>query len=489
MENLLNFMKKDISTVVEITDTHIKFLQAKMGRGPLVITCAIRSLNNYTNEEIINNLIEMGRLAAIHPEQFIAIVPRRLIILKQLRLPSLEETEIKKMVGLQLVNQIPYPLEDVIYEYFILEKESSGYTQLLVIIVHKEVSERYLKIFEKVGIHPGKLTLSSLGILGWWNYQALKAKSDLTQVVSLIHIDHAHTEICFCRGGNLLFSRSINYGTKDLKGDNFIGLLTQIELSLQAYEKENMGPAMKKMIIISALHQTHALKEKLETQFKIPVEEPSPLDNITSSKNINLAQPEEQGVSLAIDIGVLLLDPKKLINLLPVGVHDTKKTQYKRRQWIKFISLFLLTAVLALSIAGIEYYQKLREWQVLQERTETQRPQLAQAKKTIEVVNLFEEKLKERIFIADLMDELYTLIPSDIAFRSLQMDERGLFTIQGYAETAGSVNSFQANLLKSPTFKEVNLQFATKRKIFNMEVTDFKMTAQLNLKNVEEKND
>ncbi len=483
-------MKKDIFTVIEITDTHIKFLQAKMTRGlPVVNACAIRPLNHYTNEEIINHLIEMSRSMAIHPEQCIVVVPRRLIILKQLRLPSHEETEIKKMVGLQLVNQIPYPLEDVIYEYSILEKESSGYTQLLVIIVHKEVSERYLKIFEKVGIHPAKLTLSSLGVLGWGNYQEQKTKSDSKEVVTLIHIDHAHTEICFCCQKNLLFSRSINYGTKDLKGDNFIGLLTQIELSLQTYEKENMGPVMKRMVIISPVHETHALKEKLEAKFKIPVSEQSAEENIVVQKNVNLAQVQEQGVSLAIDIGLLFLESEKLINLLPSEVHDTKKTKYKRQQWIKFVFLFLLTAALGVSILGVEYFQKLREAQVLEQKIQNQKPELAQAKKTMEFMNLFEEKLQGRVFVADLIEELYLLVPSDIAFRSLQMDERGFFTIQGYAQTAGSVNNFQENLLKSVMFKEVSLQFATKRKIFNMEVTDFKITAQLKLKVMEEKND
>lgn len=483
-------MKKDIFTVVEITDTHIKFLQAKMARGlPTISACALRPLNNYTNEEIITNLIEMSRSMTINPEQFIAVVPRRLIILKQLRLPSLDETEIKKMVGLQLVNQIPYPLEDIIYEYSILEKESSGYTQLLVIIVHKEVSERYLKIFEKVGVHPGKLTLSSLGILGWWNYQEQKTKSDPKQVVTLIHIDHAHTEICFCCQKNLLFSRSINYGTKDLKGDNFIGLLTQIELSLRAYEKENMGPVMGKMVILSPVNETQVLKEKLESKFKIPVTEQSAAENIVSQKNVNLAQVQEQGVSLAIDMGFLFLEPEKLINLLPSEVHDTKKIKYKRQQWIKFIFLFFLTAALSVSILGVEYYQKLKQGQVLQEKIQSQKPELARAQKIIEFMNLFEEKLKGRVFIADLIEELYLLVPSDIAFRSLQMDERGFLTIQGYAETAGSVNNFQENLLKSAMFKEVSLQFATKRKIFNMEVTDFKITAQLKSKVVEEKND
>jgi len=44
------------------------------------------------------------------------------------------------------------------------------------------------------------------------------------------------------------------------------------------------------------------------------------------------------------------------------------------------------------------------------------------------------------------------------------------------------VHNFQQNLVKSVLFKAVNLEFATKRKIFNMEVTDFQITSGVNVK-------
>ncbi len=475
-------MKKGISTVIEITDTHIKLIQAKTARGINSVShCNIRALHQYTDEEVINTLIEMARLTNIPSESLTVLIPRRFSILKQLRLPSSEDAEIKKMVGLQLVSQIPYALEDVIYEYSVIEKEPSGYTQVLVTVVHKEVTDRYLKLLGKMGLHPGKLTLSSLGLLGWWVYQEHKIKSDSKQVVGLINIDSAQTEIGFCHQKNLLFSRSLNYGARDLKGDNLIGFLSQMELSLQAYSKENMGPMLAKIVVICASPETTILKEKLAEKFSIPVEIMSSLENINLQRG--LAWPVavvEEGVSLVAGSGILAGEVKKIANFLPVEIHDTKKNQRRKKQGIQFIFLLILTLGLAFSVLGIEYFQTLQQWQGLDEEVQKLKPKITEAKKTIEFFNSFDQKFKGRIFVADLIEELYVLTPSDISFRSVQLDERGLFTIQGYAEAAGSVNNFQAKLLKSDSFKEVNLQFATKRKIFNTEVTDFKITCQLN---------
>lgn len=483
-------MKKNILTIIEITDTHVKFIQARAARGlRLVSACNIRALHHFTDEEITNALIEMARLTSVSSDHLIVLIPRRFTILKQLRLPSHEEAEIKKMAGLQLVSQIPYSLEDVIYEYSVIEKEHSGYTQVLAIVVHKDVTDRYLKLLGKMGLHPARLTLSSLGLLGWWNNQEHKSKGTgqalhqkgAGQVVGLINIDSAQTEICFFHQKNLLFSRSINYGAKDLKGDNLTGLLSQMELSLQAYAKENMGPAMTKIVVLSSSPEAVVLKEKLAEKFPIPMEIMSPAENIPLQKGITLpAGIEEQGISLAAGFGILTGEIKKSVNLLPAEVHDTKKIKHRKQQWIQFIFLFLLTSSLGFSILGIKYLRTLKVWQGVDEQAEKLKSKAAEAKKTIEFFNSFDQKFKERVFAADLIEELYTLTPEDISFRSLQLDERGLFTIQGYAEAAGSVNSFQARLLKSPAFKEVNLQFATKRKIFNMEVTDFKITCQLN---------
>jgi len=141
-------MKKGISTVIEITNLHVKFYQFKNIRNERTMTSFdVKPIGDYTDEKIVEILIAMLRSKNIQAEELVFVVPRRLVILKQMRLPSKNEDEIKKMVELQLINKIPYSIEDISYHCTLLVEDSTDYSQVLVIIMHKEVSDRYLKIF------------------------------------------------------------------------------------------------------------------------------------------------------------------------------------------------------------------------------------------------------------------------------------------------------------------------------------------------------
>ena len=110
-------MAKNISTVIEITDYHIKLLQAQGAKGRArLITCDIEAIESHTEENLFKLFKRVVFRHYIQTDRLALVLPRKFVILKQLRIPSVNEAEIGKMVGLQLVNQIPYPVQDVVYE-------------------------------------------------------------------------------------------------------------------------------------------------------------------------------------------------------------------------------------------------------------------------------------------------------------------------------------------------------------------------------------
>ena len=474
-------MKKGLLTSLEISETHVKLLQVKELRTKrIVVTCDVRPIHQHTDEELGRIFLECLLSKKIHPEEFILSIPRRFVILRQMRLPSQNEHEIKKMVGLQLVNQIPYPMEDVIFEHLILQKEATGYTHVLVAVVQKEMINRYLRLFNKVGLTPTILSLSSLGVLGWFLYQQIQKLRDLHVPVAFMNIDVASTEICFFYDKKLFYSRNVAYGARDLNADNMIGLVHQLELSLSAYEKDQMGPKIERMMILSSLPEVHLLKEKVEKEWKVPVDVFSPFDHVLSQKNLNLSGLKDQmGLSLSAGLGFVLSDTSHWMNFTPQEVHDTKRIKQRNQELVKFIGLFLVAFTLSLSILGIELYQRTVFSNQLAKRLDELEPRLKKAKEKMAFIQDLEGETKSRIYLNEVTHELFNLLPADITFSSLQLDTNGQFAIQGYAETSAGVNNLQAAMLKSPIFQDVSLQFATKRKIFNTELTDFKITCQL----------
>lgn len=473
---------KNIETAIEITETHVKFLQSQVLRGKNVVsTCDVRALQNFTDEELTRVLTDIVRSKNIYPDKLVLAIPRRLSILKQLRLPSQNEDEITKMIRLQLVNQIPYNLEDVIFDYQLIEKEAGGYAKVLVVIVHKDVSHRFLKIFDKVGISLGRLTLSSFGVLGWFIFQQSQRRLQPTEPVMIVNVDIGHSEICFCLGDKLLFSRSITHGVKDLMQDNILGILSQAELSVGTYRKENMGPELKRCYLVSALADLSRLKESLEQKLQITTENAwLPTENILTRKNVSLASLRDQpGLSLAAASGSLLSDFKKSVNLLPAKVHEDKISKLRKRQIAVFVLLIALNVLLGFSILGIDLYRKTEAFNALEAQIEQSKVSAEKAKKILDFVAEAKKQFEERVFIPDLIRSLFQLTPKDISYRSLELDDNGFFTIQGYAQTSGGVSTLQTNMVNSSVFSEINLQFATQRRIFNMDVTDFKIVCKL----------
>ncbi len=478
-------MSKNIFTSIEITDTGIRLFQAKTVRQKRVLcACDVKPLQNFTDGEIVAKLSEITALRDIDPQHLAVVIPRRLTILKQLRLPAHNDAEIRKMLDLQLVNQIPYSLEDVIYDFVIVDKEPSGYVRVLVAIVHRQdISEKFLKLCKEAGLQPERFVLSSLGIIHWLNYQQGKISVPANQTVLVLNIDVDHTEICFCHNQNLLFSRSVNYGARDLATENMRGFIHQVELSLKNYHKDNISSNVKRMIVLSALPEAAALKGHLEEMSLVPVDFYSPLDYTLCQKNMSLAALKSQpGASIVAGVGFLLSDEKRTLNLIPQEVHSIKRSKHRQTQWVQFASLLVLTCGLALSIPGVEYLRKEDYLRSLKAKGEVAKPELERIKKRMGLVKIVQEDLAKRVVVSDLIQELYRLAPPELSFQSLYLNDRGQFIIHGYGGTSASVHNFQQNLVKSILFKGVNLEFATKRKIFNMEVTDFQITSEVNIK-------
>ena len=104
---------------------------------------------------------------------------------------------------------------------------------------------------------------------------------------------------------------------------------------------------------------------------------------------------------------------------------------------------------------------------------------VSSAERKMRFINLVKDEQENRILVADIIKELFTLTPANITFRSVEMNSKGFLTLQGYARESTGVNKFQGSLVSSAFFRDVNLQYATKRKRFKKEYTEFKINCRL----------
>ncbi|MBN1869065.1 MAG: PilN domain-containing protein [Candidatus Omnitrophica bacterium] len=472
-------MKKAI-TAIEITSTDIKLFQSRMMQGKDVITfCDVYPVNADSDEEVINRLKEMMSSLPDRVHDPFLVVPRRNVILRQVKFPSDDLCEIEDMIGLQLLDKIPYPVEDVIYRHLLLDKDDQGFSRILVAIIQKSVVNRYYRIMHRAGIKEGRLTLSCLGVLGWLNYQKKMRKNLSTEPIALLNIDARNTEICFCSEGKLFFSRNILYGRECLRSRAQEEFIKEIRLSLEAYHKDHLGPCINKVLILSKPSEGAALSTTLEAACGRPVEMADPLDGIFCAVDVK-GNPKSLGeTSIIAPAGIMLSDTKHWVNLSPREVHDFRRKKSERRRLAG--KCMLLVVAVSLIVCGqvIDIHKKCAYLRSLKDEISRLQPGLEEIARKKQLAASFDRRMNNFRFIPELMDELNHLTPVEVTYRTLSLDQKRNVWIQGYAETHADITEFQARLIQSSCFSDVDLKFATKRTMANKPVMDFKIALQL----------
>ncbi|MDP8266520.1 MAG: pilus assembly protein PilM [Candidatus Aceula meridiana] len=471
-------MKKHLTTIIEITETHVKFLEAALSRRkPVLLRSSVAKITE-PSEQGISKLLTTMADPRMKKTYVVAVVPRRQVMVRYFSFPSHSEEEIKKMISLQVVQQVPYAREDIVFDYTILDKDSSGYAKVLAAIAHKEVISRYFKVFAKAGLTINSIVLSSIAVVNWLSSYEKKEKT--SHGVSILNIDTSTSEICFCKKGRLLFSRHIGFGVKDLGADQEDAFVREVGMTLESYQKEKIGPLPQKIILLAPPEAIVGFSQKIQSELQLNAEFIDPYQYFIEAKEIAIPIISKGDYySLVVPSGLAVKGGQKNFNLLPKVVSDQRKAKAKKSAWIKFLLLASLIILFGSGILLTKVQQEKNRFDNIKEKLAELKPRIEEIKRKKEHIEAIEKYLNVKPLSVDIIYELYNLTPKDASFRLIYVDPQDNVTLQGIAEKLSSVNGFQSRLVNSSLFTNVNLQYATQRKIFQGEITDFKITAEI----------
>ncbi|MCA9402162.1 MAG: pilus assembly protein PilM [Candidatus Omnitrophica bacterium] len=473
-------MSKDIPTAIAMTDNCLKLVRARYVRGQGQLTALdVRHVNGDTDADLLPALREFARHKAVKGGGAYLVLPRHLAILKVIRLPSQEERELRQMAEIQISSQTPYTTDEVEYDVQVISRDEEGYTKVLLIVIPKDVTERFIELAEQARIALAGITISSIGLLGWLRYQAGRTRVEAKSPLALCNIDLNHTEICFIENKRLIFSRNVNVGLSELRSSPD-ELIQQIALSIKYYESEKMGGPLSRFVVVSGQRDLQEFIGQLEGQLQMPCESIAPTDGVNLPRHLRqTVLEEESGLTLTAPLGIHFADRKQVVNLLSSSIRASKQNKVLKRELIKLFVCGMLLYATALFVWSIRLSEKEKQVERLRSAVSELDPQIDEAKRKMRLIEYFDQYVDGRIFVPEVMGQLAKLVPEDISLNSLYLNERCVFTIQGYAQTREALNDFQARLVNEPMFRKVNLEFATSRRIFTMQVTDFKFTASL----------
>jgi Tfp pilus assembly PilM family ATPase len=415
-------------------------------------------------ESIASELADSFRQLKLNKQNVVVYIPRHLVTVRMLALPATDPKEISDMLDLQVGKQTPYAREEIIYAHKIMETGSTGYTQVMLAIVARNIIHERMDALLKAGLIVKRVAISSEGVLNWFcgAYPAAM-KSQSSQAILLIDIDSNYSDFIVTSRGRMVFTRNILIGANHLTqetGGRYEKFLVELKLSLERYHGEEKNIEITKAYLSGSGPNIKGLDGILSAGMGIGVENADPLKDLPSQSVIENAQDENlKFVSMTQLLGVTLDDKEPFMDLTP----NEQKVQNVMER--KTEQLTLMGILIAAIVTGISF--------LCLTNVHTQNAYLAKLKKTISriaseageidkmrvAIDRVEERLDSRGSSLDCIEEIYKLTPREISLTDIDIDEKHAVVLKGYGSAMSDVFKYVKMLEGSDIFENVKTAY------------------------------
>jgi len=459
--------------VLDVDRTCLKAVQVDTtGKRPQVVRCAVQMLS--ADDDPAPRLQAMLSAGAA-PDEVVSAIARDQALVRLLVLPSTRSEELAQMVELQAKSQLPYAKEDVIADFLPIGRTGEGSSTVLMVGVHRALMTKHLQHLQEAGAPPRTVTLSTEGLLAWYQAQQPPAGP----LTALLDLDYDAAELLICDGPACLFTRSLPSGTRLEEVQWEEALVNELERSFASFAMERRGESVGALVLTGVARP--GLDERLAKRLGLSVEFRDAAEAVRTALPFepSAAPPAQAGeVSWAVPLG-LALARGRLMNLLPKTVRQERTALAERRALVT--TAWLAGALLCVMGIGSAWHVSRSvgyERELVARLKETDEP-ARRVERLSRRLQLVRKHLAARGQVAALLQELYRVTPPRLSLGSFTMEAAHDATIKGSAGSRGDIPAYINALEASPLFEGVSLKYSTKRRAKEGELTDFEITAAI----------
>lgn len=404
--------------------------------------------------------------------EIVVSLPRSFATCRYLKIPAITPEEIESIVSLQASKYLPYPVSELITAYQVFSTDNEGYSYINLIIVHKDIIEKYTRVFKTAKTTGWTIVLSSYGLCNFYNF----INPNETRPVLLIDIDSTQIELTISRQKKLLFSRSFKFNKSQVNWQELF--IDEVKKTQGTYLKETSAELPYKIVLFGVQQTCEKLTGILNKELGLPVEVLSFDKKIRFLKNLeNLLVTSNNSFINLIGLGIDQIDNS--LNLLPRNIKEDSKKSLAKKEVLRLV-LFILGTIFIFSMAVVKHLDnKARYLERLKIELNTMN---AEAKPLEELVNRYrfmEKQLKKKPTALDMLCELHKSIPLSLSLINFNYEENNQIVLRGQTQDLSSVLKFINNIETSPVFKNFNtkLRYVTQKKIRQAEFIDFEIVS------------
>ncbi len=449
--------KKTVNTII-IAENFFEAAAFNLKKGELCQQIFVTAFLNPAQKEASPQIIKSAcqKKGVELKRYFLAVIPRFQVTIKNLELPSTIISEIKQMVIFQLQNSLPYKVRDLVIQNLIYPSSKEGYSQVMSVVVQKEIINDFLEIFRLSQVKVSKIALSSTVLLN--RFKTIYKKEPFFKDTNLlINIEGESVDFVFIKNGQILLSRGVL-----LKKDDFDdSFLKEAEKSLSLFNHKfsdklwlvflwGRGPDL------GILADSIARQTNLKTQVK---------------KDENLLK------SLAY---CSYSEEEDEINLMPQVLKEKQRRSLKRRNLIKIAISSTVIIVFLILALFFDFKEKEKELTALNNQIEEIESDAVEIQKKKIIIENAADKQTQTLQSLEILAELYSITQPGIFFNSLMLTPAKSAVIKGQAEELNKILDFAGRLESSRFFKNVDVKYTSKRRLKKKEIIDFEIVFFIN---------
>jgi type IV pilus assembly protein PilM len=400
---------------------------------------------------------------------------------KFVKLPPVDAGKVTQIIQYEAQQNVPFPLEEVVWDYQILGSTASGELEVLLVAIKADIVEGLFRVTESAGLHLQLCDVSPAALCNAFRYNY----GDLEDCTMLLDIGAKTSNLLFFEKGKV-FSRSINLGANSITQDfaneskkkfdlaekikideGFVSLggayeepenqdqaaiskiarqfMTrlhiQVNQTMQFYRGQQGGSAPARLFLSGGASIMAYTAQFFAEKLNVPVEYFNPLRNVQIDQGINLEELARVAHSLGEVVGLGLRNlahcPVEL-NLMPESTLKWQSFNQKKPYLIATV-LSLVAGVAAIgflfdSLAGAkkEALDKLTveitPQKKRQQDFDAEKAKLAKAQKDL---NQVAEWMDDRYYWADVLAQIRGgLIKVETGMKGLYHADTGIWIEQ-----------------------------------------------------------
>lgn len=464
--------------ILEFAGSNVKLLKSTGRRQKAVLQYLGKTVVTGMNEELMAQAVsELLKNAGIKAGSVTVSIPRHLVMARNLKLPSVDDAELKDMVSLQTGKLLPYPSSELIWDFKIIEKGADGYSDIFLVMAHRSVVDRFINVLTRADIAPDRIILSAEALYGW--YIALGGYSEdpgqASRTTAVIDMDSSFVEVLVLRDRRLEFSRSLPYK------DNPEDLHDEIRKTFASYVKEH-SKSISSIVFTGMEERVSRLKGLLEGMRGVERQEfIHPLRALADDYKDTLAEYFElsKDASLASILGIIVGPENIAMDLLPPEAKEKIKARNKKLSFLKTGTLAGLLVLLLFGVLSKDVFEKTSQLNLINSRIKEIAPQVKNLKEVSENIDIIKANLDMKGSAIDIIREVYKIVPQEISISVMDFEFAKSVTVRGIANDLNNVFTFCSGLEKSVYFEKCQIKYAQKRTLKEKEVVDFEVNCAL----------